>query len=118
MFIDVVDHGGIQVIKVDGEIRTEDARTLGKTFEELLAGGDIDLVLDLAEVGYVTSAGLGHIVSIAAVLRRRGGNLAVCNLQGDVRKAFAVTRIDKVVEVLPSIEAAIEALRRLASENT
>lgn len=118
MFIDVRDHDGIRVIQVEGEVRTEDARTLGKTFEELLEEGDIDLVLDLGEVGYVTSAGLGHIVSIAAVLRRRGGNLAVCNLQGDVRKAFSVTRIDKVVEVLPSVEAAVEALRRLADQTS
>jgi len=117
MFIDVSEKDGVRVVRVEGEIRTEDARTLGKTFEDLLDEGDLDLVLDLESVGYVTSAGLGHIVSIAAVLRRRGGNLAVCSLQGDVRKAFAVTRIDKVVEVLPNVDAAVDALKRLASEN-
>lgn len=116
MFIDVHEREGVRIVRVEGEIRTEDARTLGTTFEDLLEEGDLDLVLDLGQVGYVTSAGLGHIVSIAAVLRRRGGNLAVCNLQGDVRKAFAVTRIDRVVEVLPNVEAAIEAVKRLADE--
>lgn len=115
MFIEVEDDDGVQVVKIEGEIRTEDARKLGETFETLLERGDIDLVLDLTGVNYVTSAGLGHIVSVAAVLRRRGGNLGVSGLKGDVRKAFEVTRIDKVVEVCPNVASAIETLRRLRS---
>ncbi len=112
MFIEVKDHEGIRVIRIEGEIRTEDARILGDTFEKILEEGDLDLVLDLCDVKYVTSAGLGHIVSSAAVLRRRGGNLTVANLSSDVRKAFQETRIDKVVEVAPTVESGLEQIRR------
>lgn len=118
MKVETSEQDGVHVVRVEGEIRTEDARSLGETFEGLLEEGEVDLVLDLGGVGYVTSAGLGHIVSIAAVLRRRGGNLAVCNLVPDVRKAFQITRIDKVVEVVPTVEAALETLRRLAAESS
>lgn len=113
MFIEVEDNDGVKVVKIEGEIRTEDARKLGETFETLLEDGDLDLVLDLDGVSYVTSAGLGHIVSVAAVLRRRGGNLGVAGLKGDVRKAFEVTRIDRVVEVCPNVSSAVDTLRRM-----
>lgn len=115
MDVQVVDREGVRVVRIEGDIRTDDARQLASTLEHLVEEGDLDMVLDMERVGYVTSAGLGHIVSIAAVLRRRGGNLAVCNLSPDVRKAFQVTRIDKVVEVQNSLEAALEMLRQLAS---
>lgn len=114
MNIDSEETEGVRILSFDGEIRTEDARALGDAFEELLSEmEDIDLVLDLDGVNYVTSAALGHIVSTAAVLRRRGGNLAVCGLNPEVRKAFAVTRIDRVVEVVSTRDAAIEKLRHL-----
>lgn len=115
MEVEVGERDGTRIMRIRGDIRTDDARELGATFERLLEEGDLDMVLDLEEVGYVTSAGLGHMVSIAAVLRRRGGNLAVANLSADVRKAFQVTRIDRVVEILPSVDAALDALKRLAS---
>jgi anti-anti-sigma factor len=108
------DRDGVRIVKIDGDIRTEDARVLAQTLEELLEEGDLDMVLDLERVGYVTSAGLGHIASIGVVLRRRGGNLAVCNLSQDVRMVFQVTRIDKVVEVLSSVDSALEHLKRFA----
>ncbi len=117
MEVEVVETGGVRVVRIQGDIRTDDARQLAATFDKLLEDGDLDMVLDMERVGYVTSAGLGHIVSIAAVLRRRGGNLAVCNLSADVRKAFQVTRIDKVVDVQNSLEAALEMLRQLASRS-
>lgn len=118
MDVEVVENEGARIVRIAGDIRTDDARELAAMFDKLLEEGDLDMVLDLEKVGYVTSAGLGHIVSIAAVLRRRGGNLAVCNLSADVRKAFQVTRIDKVVEVQNSLEAALETLRQLAARAT
>jgi anti-anti-sigma factor len=115
MEIDSTESGGVRVLKLRGDIRTEDSRLLASTFERLLEDGDLDMVLEMAEVGYVTSAALGHIVGLAAVLRRRGGNLAVCALAPEVRKSFAVTRIDKVVEVAASLGAALDTLKRMSS---
>ena len=117
MQIDKQGTEDVRILVIQGEIRTEDARVLGDSFQDALEEGDLDLIIDLSDVKYITSAALGHIVSTAAVLRRRGGNLAVCGLSSEVKKAFSVTRIDRVVEVQANQEAALEKLRHLVHDN-
>ncbi len=67
------------------------------------------LVLDLAEVGFVDSTGLGVIVS-ALRRARPEGDVAVCGLRGPVLSLFKLTRMDKVFRVFDGPEAAAAAL--------
>jgi anti-sigma B factor antagonist len=68
------------------------------------------VVLDLAEVGFVDSAGLGVIVSALKKARSEGGDVAVTGLRDTVRSLFKLTRMDKVFRLFDSREAAAAAL--------
>ena len=75
-----------------------------------LTDGSVNrLVLDLAQVDFIDSSGLGVIVSC---LKRLGpsGNLAIAGANSAVRRLFALTRMDRIFSLHDSPEAAIDKM--------
>ncbi len=67
------------------------------------------IVLDLAHVNRIDSAGMGAVASTLRIIVRRGGNVKLCNLTDHVQKLFELVRLHKVIEVYPTREAAVES---------
>lgn len=72
----------------------------------LIESGDDRLVIDLQRVTYMDSSGLGAIV---ALLKRVGrtGHLRLANVQGPVARLLTMTRLDRVLDLYESVEAAL-----------
>ena len=68
------------------------------------------LVLDLSQVGYVSSMGLRVLMIAAKELRSHGARIAVAAMQPIVAEIFDIARFGHVVEVFPSVHAALEAV--------
>jgi anti-sigma B factor antagonist len=93
-----------------------DHLTAGK-LEEALApllvranGGGAGLVLDFAGVEYISSVGLRVLMIAARQMRAHGARIAVAALQPVVAEIFAISRFDSVLEVAPTLRAALESL--------
>lgn len=67
------------------------------------------LVVDMSEVRFVDSSGLGAILSCLRQLNERGADLKVFGLTKGVRSLFELVRMHKVVEIFNSKEEAISA---------
>ncbi|MGH8481133.1 MAG: STAS domain-containing protein [Nevskiaceae bacterium] len=78
------------------------------------AGGD-RLVLDLAGLEYVSSAGLRVLMLASRDVKGRDGTLVVCGLQPIVREIFEISRFNIVFHVLPDRTAALAELRVAAA---
>ncbi len=65
-------------------------------------------VLDLSQVTFVDSSGLGAIVSIHKKLRN-DGKLVVCGLTGNVMNLFDMTRVDRIIPIFSTVEEAVDA---------
>lgn len=87
---------------------------LAPALQRRLAGladqGAARVVLDLGGVRFMDSSGLAAVAAGFKSLRAAGGELAVCGLSDNVEDLFRLTRLDRVVKVYPSTEAALEAL--------
>jgi len=73
------------------------------------AGGD-RLVLDLAGLEYISSAGLRVLMLASRQAKGRDGTLIVCGLQSIVREIFRISRFDVVFHVVPDRQAALGEL--------
>jgi len=71
------------------------------------------LVVDLAEVEYVSSSGISLMISKARSLGASGGKLALCRLRPLVRQVFTMTRIDTILPIAATREEALDLLRQL-----
>lgn len=65
-----------------------------------VTAGD-SLLLDLGEVRYVSSAGLGALIAFHRKVRAAGGRFALANTTHAVREVLTLTRLDKLLDVLP-----------------
>lgn len=74
------------------------------SFEERLVGSvtpeDRDVVVDLAEVRYVDSSGLGTLVALRKRLEREGKKMILARPSEEVRKLLELVRLTKVFEIL------------------
>ena len=110
--------GDVVVLTATGRIDYLVAADFERALLPLLApfaGSQRSLILDLADVEYISSVGLRVLMIATKTLRGGGARLGVASLQPAVREIFAVSRFDRVVEIFPSVEAALAAFSPAAA---
>lgn len=76
MDINVRKRGEVQVVQLRGQLRLGDAVDgLRQTLEEMIGGGDIRIVINLAEVPMIDSSGIGLLVKLLVSTKKIGGNI-------------------------------------------
>jgi anti-sigma B factor antagonist len=99
MDIDVTPSGGLTVVMPRGDLDMAAADQMKRTLTELVDKGQSKLLMDLGDVSYIDSSGMGALVAAMKHARSRGGDLRLCALQDDVRAIFELTRLIKAVTV-------------------
>lgn len=74
-----------------------------------ITGGSNRIVLDLSEVDFIDSSGLGAIVSSLKAIGNQG-DLIICGIGETVLSLFRLTRMDRVFQIVSSPEEAVKAL--------
>jgi anti-anti-sigma factor len=88
----------------------EDFRVaLWPALDACTTGGEA-VVLDLAKLGYISSAGLRILMLAARRVTEQGGTLVIAGLQPVVREIFQITRFDRVFRIFDDASAAESAL--------
>src|SRR5262249_43680059 len=86
--------GGWIELHVKGRLDSYWSNDLKKTFTELIHQGSHHLRVNLSEVTYLSSAGLGVLIACFKQLQEIRGKLAIVNASEAVKEVFAVTKID------------------------
>lgn len=101
---------GVAVEAMDGRIVLgEESTALREKVKSLLGSGQKKIVLDMANVSYIDSSGLGALVASHTSARSQGANLKLCNLGTKFQEILQVTKLVTVFEVYPSEAAAISS---------
>ncbi|MBV9404097.1 MAG: STAS domain-containing protein [Acidobacteriaceae bacterium] len=102
-------NGGV-VLKISGRMDAANASVFQKTCEEWIAGGAPHLVLDLSELQYVSSMGLGCFLAVSKALQAKGGSLLLCQLKGLPKQVFELTHLIELFRLYDSTDAALASL--------
>lgn len=105
--IDRADHDDETVMSVGGEIDVYTAPLVRERLDAVIADGRVDLVVDLSQVRFLDSTGLGVLVGRLKLTRSRGGSLRLVAIEEKVLKVFGITGLDKVFEIYPTLEEAL-----------
>ena len=89
----------VLIIEPRERITIETEPLFTKVMRALLDAGPRRFALDLAEVPYVDSVGLGAIVQAYTSARRRGGDLKLLHVNARVRRLLAITRLNTVLAI-------------------
>ncbi|MEU7840083.1 STAS domain-containing protein [Micromonospora sp. NPDC049114] len=102
---------GCTVLEVRGELDMATSPQLREGLQRLVEAGERLVVVDLAEVGFMDSSGLGALVVMFKALREAGGRLCLATVQPAVRSVLSVTSVDRVIGVYDDVPAAEADLR-------
>jgi anti-sigma B factor antagonist len=103
------DAEGRTVVSVAGEVDVYTAPTLRERLSELVAAGQFHLVLDLEDVAFLDSTGLGVLVGGLKRVRAHDGSLALVCTQERILKVFRITGLTKVFRIHASVPDALGA---------
>lgn len=102
--------GNVAVVKCSGRLVSgEGAERLHETVLELLKATAPQIVIDLAEVTFIDSSGLGTLVRLKTGAKSAGGSLRLCQVSPHVERALAISRVCTLVEAYATEEEAITA---------
>jgi len=102
------------VVSFVGKVNLEgdDSLVFKDKLKELILEGHTRVVVDLGNVGFVDSQGLGALISGLKVLRHEQGTLKLANLSEPVEAVLRITRLLRVFDVQPSVEDALRSMNR------
>jgi anti-sigma B factor antagonist len=109
--LSVTRHGtsDVPVVAVDGEVDVYAAPALRDGLTELLTTGT-SVVVDLTEVGFLDSTGLGALVAARTAAAERGAELPLVCTHQRILKLFTITGLDGVFRIHASVSAALDDL--------
>jgi anti-sigma B factor antagonist len=111
MIVRVEDKGTAVLIEVKEErLDAHNSSDLKAQMLTLFEEGKQQLVIDLREVRFVDSSGLGALVSGFKNASARNGNLKLCGLQPQVKSMFELTRLHRVFEIFPTAQEALASI--------
>jgi anti-sigma B factor antagonist len=98
------------ILDLSGRITLgEPLAELRDSIREALAGDRKSILLNLADVSYIDSSGLGQLISSYATTTSRGGQMKLLNLQKRVNDLMQLTKLLTVFETYTSEEAALRS---------
>ena len=106
------DAGPITVVDLSGRITLGDGSALlRKTIRGLLADERKNILLNLADVDYIDSSGIGELVSGFTAVKNQGGDLKLLQLTKKVRDLLQITKLYTVFDVYSDETSALGSFR-------
>ncbi len=104
----VRSESGKAVIDVGGEVDILTAPKLREQIHHAIDRGEKDLIVDLLDVSFMDSSGLGVLISALKRTKEVGGSLTVVAATRPVTNVLSLTGLDKVFPVHDSLDVALE----------
>ena len=98
---------GTAVVRLDGRLDLVSAGEAKQRMVDVVDGGQRRLVVDMANVDFVDSSGLGAIVGVLKAARQAGGDLRIARPTSQLRSILELTMLDRVLRPYETVEEAL-----------
>lgn len=95
-----------QVLPLSGDVDLGSAPALRQQLSELTETTPAFLVIDLTDLEFIDSTGLGVLVGTLRRVRASGGDVRLAAARSGITRVFSVTGLDRVFSLYPTVEAA------------
>ncbi len=102
--------GGVTVVEISGRITLgEGSAVLRGMIRDLLGKGQKKIILNLGDVNYIDSSGIGELVSGFTTVKKQGGELKLLHLTRKVHDLLQITKLYTVFDVHSDEQTAIRS---------
>jgi anti-sigma B factor antagonist len=98
-WIEVSEQGATLILRIGGELDTASCKVIEPTISTAVETAG-SVIIDLAELTFCDSSGVGLFIATHAKAASSGTSLAIRNVRPPVRRIFEITNLDAVVELI------------------
>lgn len=109
MMIETYTENHMKIVKISGEVDLDNYREFGDSLQKSVEGTPY-IVVDFSELNYLNSMGLSMIMKMYRKTRKDESVVRLCGMNPHIRKLFAITRLDKILDIDDNMEAARKVL--------
>ena len=100
--------GDVHVLDISGKITLGEAtKNMRYTIRDLLENGGMKIVLNMTDVNYIDSGGIGELVRTFTTVTNEGKQLRLLNLTKKIRELLVITKLLTVFQVYENEQAAV-----------
>ena len=104
---------GVTILDLSGQIKLgEGSVTIRDAVRDLLAKGQKKVLLNMGEISYIDSSGVGELVSAFTTVRNAGGEMKLLNLTKRVHDVLQITKLYTVFDIWDDETRAITAFAK------
>jgi len=92
------------VLKLNDNINSQTIEEFEETLKKYVKDGILKIVIDLKDIEFISSQGLGVLVINYKPLAEKDGFIALLNLNDSIKRVMEITRLDKVISVAKSLD--------------
>jgi anti-sigma B factor antagonist len=102
--------GDVRILDCSGKITLgEGTMAVRNTVRDILKNNGKKIILNLADVNYIDSSGIGELVSTYSTVSNGGGQLKLLNLTKKIQELLAITKLLTVFQVFDNEQAALKS---------
>jgi anti-sigma B factor antagonist len=106
------DLKGVTLIELKGNVMGgPDASSLNEELHKLIDAGKKNIVVDLGEVKFMNSSGLGMLIGALTTVRNAGGQLKLARASEKIESLLVVTKLITVFEHYEKVDAAVNSFK-------
>ena len=111
-----IEVDGVSVVTFDGRIVLgEESNSLREKLKSLLAEGKKKIVLNMVNIKYIDSSGLGTLVAAHVSAKTQGASVRLCNLGKKFHEVMQITKLLTIFDVYDTEAAAVSSFQSFAA---
>jgi anti-sigma B factor antagonist len=102
--------GGVTLVEISGRLNLGNSLiSIEMAIKRLIEQGARKLIVDLSQVNYIDSSGIGVLVACAGQMEQSNGRMRIAGASGAVAKAFKIVHMERITPLDENVEAAAGA---------
>lgn len=99
----------VVVLEFSGRLDASAVKDCKVKVKELVDSKNINIVIDLKDVNFIDSSGLGILVASLRTVNKVGGDIKIASIQEQVRSIFELTRLHRIFEIFDESSSAAKS---------
>lgn len=101
------------ILRISGDLIGEEKDTrLVDAVNEAVSHQVLTCVIDISELRYINSSGIGVLITLLTKFRNKGGEVYLMNPSESVKKLLAITKLNAIFQVVRSEKEALQAAKK------
>lgn len=105
----IAEMNEVRVVNLSGSIDVSYSAELRTTLKNIVEAGATSIIINLKDVNFIDSSGLGIFVSVYKTLKPLGGSISMVSPQKTVLRIFDLTGTRKVFHIYDSLDEALQS---------